>query len=1008
MSNTLILKRSGTANAQPAVGNLVLGELAINTFDGRLYTKIDSGVPSIFELTQNQPISLLGNITGTSTNYSNGTSQITTTLSNTGVSAGTYGGTSGATAYVGQFTVDQYGRISNASNIAISTASLSNGTSNIVVYSNGNVAISSAGTSNVAVFSSQGEYIDGFLSVTGNITTGNLGTAGNVSANGFLSDNYYYANGTPLDFSQPAGANTEIQFNDGAGGFGASGNLTFNYATNLLSVNNGNVSVGSGNVDALNFNGNVFGTTVSVTGNIDSSNVNANIYATTVSASGNITAGNITTTGASGNITGANVISATTLSATGNINAGNLTSAGTVDFISAGNISLGNVGNLHIGGGSNGYVLTTNGSGDLTWEVTGSPTIIQNGLSNVTIPIANGNVLINSNNGIDYVWNFDETGNLTTPGNINALAGNVDAQYFNGNVVGTTVSVTGNITSSNVNANVYATTVSASGNIDGANINANLYATTASVSGNIIGSNVNANVYATTVSASGNIFGANVISGVTLSASGNVVANTVVASANIDGANVNVTNTLYTPNVASAGDLNLSTFSNGNINLFPNGSGNIVLANTYVNGVAYPAQDQDAASKLYVDTVATTGFTFHAAVFAATASNLATATGGTITYNEPNGAGNGIGATLTTTGSFDLIDTANIQTIGTRVLVKDEPNGAYNGVYTWANSLAIVRSTDADQYGADSTESFSINDYFFTTNGNVNAGAAFIVSAPAGTITFGTSNIQFAEFSRSQVYSANVNAGLSLIGQQFNARVDNNTTAFDNFGNIIVKASANLTTPNIGAAVGNSVSVTGNITGGNLITAGNVYAPAIVNNGTYNTKIELGAASGIIAVTTDGNATQFLPGGQIRLAPGGAKTILSGTLDGSQLVLGTSQTDLVQNRSGNVTVQVGASGATTSTWTFANSGDLLAPGNISAVGNVIAGNITTVGIANIATIEVTTLANIKSTTPSTSNVTGAVKVAGGIGVTGNVYADGMYVYGDSVLTINSTIDGGTY
>jgi hypothetical protein len=140
-----------------------------------------------------------------------------------------------------------------------------------------------------------------------------------------------------------------------------------------------------------------------------------------------------------------------------------------------------------------------------------------------------------------------------------------------------------------------------------------------------------------------------------------------------------------------------------------------------------------------------------------------------------------------------------------------------------------------------------------------------------------------------------------------------------------------------------ALNVTGNITGGNLITAGNVYAPAIINNGTYNTKIELGAASGIIAVTTDGNATQYLPGGQIRLSPAGAKTILSGTLDGSQLVLGTSQTDLVQNRAGNVTVQVGADGTTTSTWTFTNSGNLLAPGNISATGNVIGGNISTAG-----------------------------------------------------------------
>ena len=88
MANTIILKRSAAANAIPTTANLSLGELAINTYDGKLYTKIDNGTVSIFELTQNQNITLTGDVTGS------GISSITTTLSNTGVSAGTYGGTS--------------------------------------------------------------------------------------------------------------------------------------------------------------------------------------------------------------------------------------------------------------------------------------------------------------------------------------------------------------------------------------------------------------------------------------------------------------------------------------------------------------------------------------------------------------------------------------------------------------------------------------------------------------------------------------------------------------------------------------------------------------------------------------------------------------------------------------------------------------------------------------------------------------------------------------------------
>ena len=58
----------------------------------------------------------------------------------------------------------------------------------------------------------------------------------------------------------------------------------------------------------------------------------------------------------SGNITGGNVITSGVVSTSGIVGTGN------VDFVSSGNISLGSVGNIHISGGSSGYVLSTNGS----------------------------------------------------------------------------------------------------------------------------------------------------------------------------------------------------------------------------------------------------------------------------------------------------------------------------------------------------------------------------------------------------------------------------------------------------------------------------------------------------------------------------------------------------------------------------------------------------------------------------------------------------------------------
>jgi hypothetical protein len=43
MANTLLHKRSSTAGATPSAGSLTVGELAINTADGKVFTKKDNG-----------------------------------------------------------------------------------------------------------------------------------------------------------------------------------------------------------------------------------------------------------------------------------------------------------------------------------------------------------------------------------------------------------------------------------------------------------------------------------------------------------------------------------------------------------------------------------------------------------------------------------------------------------------------------------------------------------------------------------------------------------------------------------------------------------------------------------------------------------------------------------------------------------------------------------------------------------------------------------------------------
>ena len=61
MTNTVLLKRSSTANSAPSAGSLQYGELALNYTDGNLYYKNSSNVVTV--IASNQSTSVTGNIT---------------------------------------------------------------------------------------------------------------------------------------------------------------------------------------------------------------------------------------------------------------------------------------------------------------------------------------------------------------------------------------------------------------------------------------------------------------------------------------------------------------------------------------------------------------------------------------------------------------------------------------------------------------------------------------------------------------------------------------------------------------------------------------------------------------------------------------------------------------------------------------------------------------------------------------------------------------------------------
>ena len=170
-----------------------------------------------------------------------------------------------------------------------------------------------------------------------------------------------------------------------------------------------------------------------------------------------------------------------------------------------------------------------------------------------------------------------------------------------------------------------------------------------------------------------------------------------------------------------------------------------------------PVSAFQLATKQYVDTQASTGLTYHQPVQAATTGTLASITGGTVTYN--NGTA-GVGATLTLSVALTVLDGYTLLNTN-RILVKDQADQTQNGVYTWATGgTVLTRATDADTYGSGANQ-LSLNDYFFTQNGTVNKGVSYVLSSPTGTITFGTSNIVFSEFSTSQVYTGTAPINIS-------------------------------------------------------------------------------------------------------------------------------------------------------------------------------------------------------------------------------------------------------
>ena len=713
---------------------------------------------------------------------------------------------------------------------------LSNGTSNIgVVSSDGNVTVSIANLANVAIFSQTSLELSGNLIANGNLSASSLSVSNSVS--------------TSL-----------IPVGSGVLDLGSDTNRWGDLYLSGSTVTLGDIVLKDNGSNILGIFG-ADGTTpgsVAIT-SLDSTSIDAsgNIVGADIESNANVTAGGffIGDGGFLSNVTAASNVAVTQIAngtsvlsiagSGGNIN-GVVDGQSTMVLTSQGANIQGYI-------TATGTVTATEYVGDLRGSVFRDDSV-------EIVDAINGRVIADVE--ADTV---DATGNIT--------AGNVSTSGQ--------MSVTGNITGGNISVTdaVSSTSISATGNISGGNLKTNGVTITGNnitapgsvtatefvgdIRGSVFSDDsveivdaingiVTANVIAGSVDVTGNIAGNNLIGNSVVTESGDLLINPV-GNVNMtsnfinnlptpqqagDAATKNYVDTLGTTGfhihdpvrVEREGSLT-ATYADG-------GTTHTVTDITNTDTLTFSGAHGLSVNDLIYWTSSFNGIDADEAYFifsveSATQVKLSETFGGEVLTGLTNGTGlsetgranPGVGATLTNAAANAAIsiDGVSLNT-SDRVLVYEQTNAEENGVYTvttvgdGSTRWVLTRATDMDEYVPNDTgQGMSIGDYFFVEEGTAGAGESYVLTSPAGEIIIGVTELTFTQFATTQVYSGG--DGLSLDGTTFSVNVDDSTLQI-NADTLSIKPSAPLTTPNIGAATGTSLSVTGTVSLDDITKAG--------------------------------------------------------------------------------------------------------------------------------------------------------------------------------------------
>lgn len=747
---------------------------------------------------------------------------------------------------------------------------IANGTSNIQIFENSSINMSSAGVDDVLVVTATGVNIQGELQVdpdisaTGNITAGafigdgsqltgvvslanaalltfntlssnvvnssltsvgvltSLSVAGNIQAGNVLTAGVFSTTGNVqaanLRTSGTVSAAGNIQTTANAlvqgyvsaqGNVAATGNVSGTYII-------GNGAFITGLEFALNAPANLLlGTTLSsnvVNSSLRNFGIVSNItVANSLGGSGNADVGNVNTGGqvtATGNITGGNINSAAAVSATGAVVAGSVQSGTTVS--ANGNVIGGNV--------------TTAGQISAQGNITTSGVFIGNGSQLTSVTAA----------AVGTLPSLSVTGNA----NVGAVstAGNISASFYIGNgqlLTGIVATELGNITSLNITGTV------AAGNLNSANLltagSANPANSTSTTSGTLQitgGAGITGNIYnGGLISAVGSIRGGNLLTPGNVSATGTIDAGNI----NVIGAGgilkINGT-TEATSNVTGS----LQTLGGAGIvgNVFVGGLLSVYGAVTGANAVTFSATTDDIG----IGNSQTTGN-----IVMGSTIQTGTITIGQTTANAVLNIGTG-------TSASDRVKTINIA------------NGGVANSRTLLNLANSLGNTTVDIAGGVTT-----NTYLKTVSIAANGAAGSITA-----ISFGpTLGVGSASFSVATPVGIGNTGGtaLSVAGNIIGANAAIGGTA--NIGSLAVTGPAQFTTTTGIITIGNALTSGSILIGTNPNQTGNIF----IGNSTGNSNTLLatgntqsGSVKNVFLGTggADGSATNIYVGSNTNAA----------------------------------------------------------------------------------------------------------------------------------------------